>query len=88
MAQAIIFKRVTMKISTVTGLSSISSAETQPVTLVNCVERSRGQVYRRHAIWMWAIRYDSGMCRPDSHITTGSSIVACSHSLLCFVCRN
>lgn len=42
------------------------------VTTVYSVDLSSGQFLRRHVVCTIAVRYDSGICKPDSHITTGS----------------
>lgn len=54
------------------GLSCTSSSLLYWVTCVYRVERSRGQLFFLHVAWTSAVRYDSGMCNPDNHITMGS----------------
>ena len=54
------------------GRSEISAALTWGVTVVYNVERSRGQPFFLQAAWTRAVRYDSGICKPDNQITAGS----------------
>ena len=54
------------------GRSETSAALTWGVTVVYNVERSRGQPFFLQAAWTRAVRYDSGICKPDNQITAGS----------------
>ena len=54
------------------ALSVTSSAVLYLVTVVYKVERSNGQPFLRQVACTKAVKYDSGMCRPDNQITAGS----------------
>ena len=54
------------------ALSVTSSAVLYLVTVVYNVERSNGQPFLRQVACTRAVKYDSGMCRPDNQITAGS----------------
>ena len=54
------------------ALSVTSPAVLYLVTVVYKVERSNGQPFLRQVACTRAVRYDSGICRPDNQITAGS----------------
>lgn len=62
-------------------LSVTSSGLTNWVTEVYRVDLSNGQPFLRQVACTRAVRYDSGMCKPDSHITGGSLSFTCPTDL-------
>lgn len=61
---------------TLAGLNSL-------VTIVYRVDLSRAQPLDLQVVCTSAVKYDSGMCRPDSQMTLGSSMVSHSKYYLC-----
>lgn len=55
---------------------SLPPSNLTSVTAVYKVERSKGHPFFLQVAWTRAVTYDSGMCRPDSHITYGSPSLA------------